>query len=92
MGTALKSAVAKALGTKIYCDPRKRGILLCQTDPELHSLISSDPIEVSCGTSEWNLRAILIYRAKYISFLCKRYSKTSYNHIWLVFIRILIVF
>ncbi|KAK8849727.1 hypothetical protein IAR55_005062 [Kwoniella newhampshirensis] len=37
-------AVAKALGTKIYCDPRKKGILLCQTDAELHSLMSDDPI------------------------------------------------
>ncbi|ODN77538.1 hypothetical protein L202_04712 [Cryptococcus amylolentus CBS 6039] len=38
-------AVAKALGSKIYCDPRKRGILLCQTDPELHSMMTSDPKE-----------------------------------------------
>jgi DNA cross-link repair 1A protein len=37
-------AVAQALGTTIYCDPRKRGILLCQTDPELHALLSTDPI------------------------------------------------
>ncbi|WWC73626.1 uncharacterized protein I206_107598 [Kwoniella pini CBS 10737] len=37
-------AVAKALGSTIYCDPRKKGILLCQTDPELHSLISADPV------------------------------------------------
>ncbi|WWC92862.1 uncharacterized protein L201_007823 [Kwoniella dendrophila CBS 6074] len=36
-------AVAKALGSTIYCDPRKKGILLCQTDPELHSMISADP-------------------------------------------------
>ncbi|OCF43848.1 DNA cross-link repair 1A protein [Kwoniella heveanensis CBS 569] len=36
-------AVAKALGSTIYCDPRKKGILLCQTDPELHSLLSTDP-------------------------------------------------
>ncbi|WVQ78981.1 hypothetical protein IAT38_001073 [Cryptococcus sp. DSM 104549] len=37
-------AVAKAIGSKIYCDQRKKGILLCQTDPELHSMLSSDPI------------------------------------------------
>ncbi|WWD04187.1 hypothetical protein V865_002254 [Kwoniella europaea PYCC6329] len=37
-------AVAKALGTTIYCDPRKKGILLCQTDPELHAMLSTDPI------------------------------------------------
>lgn len=39
-------AVAKALGSKIYCDPRKKGILLCQTDPELHSMIGTDPFQV----------------------------------------------
>nr|ODN80302.1 DNA cross-link repair 1A protein [Cryptococcus depauperatus CBS 7841] len=38
-------AVARALNTKIYCDQRKRGILLCQTDPELHQMLSSDPFE-----------------------------------------------
>ncbi|WRT69748.1 uncharacterized protein IL334_006739 [Kwoniella shivajii] len=37
-------AVAKALGSTIYADPRKKGILLCQTDPELHSMLSTDPI------------------------------------------------
>lgn len=40
-------AVAKALGSRIYCDPRKRGILLCQTDEELHSMMDTDPIAVS---------------------------------------------
>ncbi|KAH7920380.1 DRMBL-domain-containing protein [Leucogyrophana mollusca] len=38
-------AVAQALKTKIYCDARKAAILRCQTDPELHSLLTSDPIE-----------------------------------------------
>lgn len=38
-------AVAKAIGSKIYCDQRKKGILLCQTDPELHSMLTSDPTE-----------------------------------------------
>ncbi|WVO21673.1 uncharacterized protein IAS62_002984 [Cryptococcus decagattii] len=38
-------AIAKAIGSKIYCDQRKKGILLCQTDPELHSMLTSDPIE-----------------------------------------------
>lgn len=41
------SAVAKILGSTIYCDPRKKGILLCETDPELHAMLSSDPISVS---------------------------------------------
>jgi hypothetical protein len=40
-------AVAKAIGSKIYCDPRKRGILMCQTDNELHDLLSDNPVEVS---------------------------------------------
>ncbi|WVR08003.1 hypothetical protein IAU60_005047 [Kwoniella sp. DSM 27419] len=39
-----KERIVKALGSTIYCDPRKKGILLCQTDPELHSLLSTDPI------------------------------------------------
>lgn len=41
----LPLAIAKAVGSKIYCDQRKKGILLCQTDPELHSMLTSDPIE-----------------------------------------------
>ncbi|KAH7105873.1 DRMBL-domain-containing protein [Auriculariales sp. MPI-PUGE-AT-0066] len=36
-------AIAKALNAKIFCDARKRGILQCQTDPELHSLLSNNP-------------------------------------------------
>jgi DNA cross-link repair 1A protein len=39
-----QEAVAKAIGSKIYCDPRKKGILLCETDPELHDLLTSDPL------------------------------------------------
>lgn len=38
--------MAKVLGSTIYCDPRKKGILLCETDPELHAMLSSDPIAV----------------------------------------------
>ncbi|KAK4688537.1 DNA cross-link repair 1A protein, partial [Tremellales sp. Uapishka_1] len=37
--------IARALGSKIYCDTRKRGILLCEADPELHSMLTADPIE-----------------------------------------------
>jgi len=47
-------AVARVLGSTIYCDPRKKGILLCETDPELHSMISSDPIAVSSSISARN--------------------------------------
>jgi DNA cross-link repair 1A protein len=39
-------AVARAVGSKIYCDARKRGILMCQADEELHSMLTSDPVEV----------------------------------------------
>ncbi|KAG9045650.1 hypothetical protein FS837_005927 [Tulasnella sp. UAMH 9824] len=38
-------AVAKALDSKVYCDTRKRNILLCQDDPDLHSLLTNDPKE-----------------------------------------------
>jgi DNA cross-link repair 1A protein len=40
--------VAKALGSKIYCDPRKKQILLCEADPELHAMLTSVPEEVRC--------------------------------------------
>ncbi|KZT51302.1 DRMBL-domain-containing protein [Calocera cornea HHB12733] len=36
-------AIAQALGSKIYCDARKRGLLMAQDDPELHSMLTSDP-------------------------------------------------
>ncbi|KAG8899668.1 hypothetical protein FRB99_006511, partial [Tulasnella sp. 403] len=36
-------AVAKALSSPVYCDTRKRAILLCQDDPELHALLTDDP-------------------------------------------------
>ncbi|THH29779.1 hypothetical protein EUX98_g4415 [Antrodiella citrinella] len=36
-------AVAKALNTKVYCDARKAAILRCQSDPELHALLTTDP-------------------------------------------------
>ncbi|KAF9245362.1 DRMBL-domain-containing protein [Melanogaster broomeanus] len=38
-------AIAQALKTKIYCDTRKAAILRCQTDSELHALLTPDPIE-----------------------------------------------
>ena len=39
--------VARALNSKIYCDARKRSILLCQKDPELHEMLTTDPLEAS---------------------------------------------
>ncbi|KZP21085.1 DRMBL-domain-containing protein [Athelia psychrophila] len=36
-------AIAKALNTRVYCDARKAAILRCQSDPELHALLTTDP-------------------------------------------------
>ncbi|KAI9573981.1 DRMBL-domain-containing protein [Boletus coccyginus] len=40
-------AIAQALGSKIYCDPRKTAILRCQADKELHALLTADPEEAN---------------------------------------------
>ena len=37
------TAIAKILQTKVYCDARKAAILRCQSDPDLHALLTSDP-------------------------------------------------
>lgn len=37
------TAVAKRLGTKVYCDARKTGILRCQSDPELVAMLTDNP-------------------------------------------------
>jgi DNA cross-link repair 1A protein len=39
------SAVAKRLGAKVYCDARKAGILQCQSDPELITMLTDNPRE-----------------------------------------------
>ena len=33
------------MNTKVYCDARKTAILRCQADPELHSLLTNNPLE-----------------------------------------------
>ncbi|KZT07260.1 DRMBL-domain-containing protein [Laetiporus sulphureus 93-53] len=38
-------AIARTLQTKVYCDSRKAAILRCQSDPELHELLTKDPLE-----------------------------------------------
>ncbi|KAH9930298.1 DNA repair metallo-beta-lactamase-domain-containing protein [Fomitopsis serialis] len=38
-------AIARALQTKVFCDSRKAAILRCQADPELHELLTKDPLE-----------------------------------------------
>ncbi|KAI0286113.1 DRMBL-domain-containing protein [Russula aff. rugulosa BPL654] len=40
-------AIAKALHTKIYCDSRKAAILRCQSDPELHDMLTTDPFSAN---------------------------------------------
>lgn len=44
--TLIRLGVAKALGSKIYCDARKRDILFCEADPDLHAMLTDDPFEV----------------------------------------------
>ncbi|KAM0788875.1 hypothetical protein ACM66B_002959 [Microbotryomycetes sp. NB124-2] len=37
--------IARALQTKVYCDERKLSIMLAQDDPELHGMMTRDPLE-----------------------------------------------
>lgn len=38
-------AIAHALSTKVYCDGYKRSLCLAQDDPDLHALLTEDPLE-----------------------------------------------
>lgn len=38
------AALAIELGSKIYCDERKRPLILAQDDPALHALMTDDPL------------------------------------------------
>ncbi|KIP04536.1 hypothetical protein PHLGIDRAFT_93386 [Phlebiopsis gigantea 11061_1 CR5-6] len=38
-------AIAKALQTKVYSDPRKAAILRCEADSELDAMLTSNPLE-----------------------------------------------
>ncbi|TFL01927.1 DNA repair metallo-beta-lactamase-domain-containing protein [Pterulicium gracile] len=40
-------AVASALNSKVYCDNRKAAILRCLDDPELHEMLTKDPLEAN---------------------------------------------
>ncbi|SCZ98755.1 BZ3500_MvSof-1268-A1-R1_Chr7-1g09262 [Microbotryum saponariae] len=63
-----QSGIAKALGTKIYCDERKSAILSAQDDPELHALMTSDPLEGQvhmCWLNSVNRDAMSDYHAQY---------------------------
>lgn len=60
--------IAKALQTKIYCDERKLSILQAQDDPELHALITRDPLEAQvhmCWLQEIKHDALADYLGKY---------------------------
>ncbi|CAE7146275.1 unnamed protein product [Rhizoctonia solani] len=35
-------AIAKALSSKIYCNSRKHAVFMCQTDPDLHAILTKD--------------------------------------------------
>lgn len=37
-------AVARALGSQVYCDSRKAAILHCEDDEELEAMLTSDPL------------------------------------------------
>ncbi|GAA5927294.1 DNA cross-link repair protein [Sporobolomyces koalae] len=61
-------AIAHALSTKIYADPRKKELFIAQDDPDLHSLLTDDPLEaqVHVGWLQSIQRdAMLEYLAKY---------------------------
>ncbi|TKA57709.1 hypothetical protein B0A53_00858 [Rhodotorula sp. CCFEE 5036] len=38
-------AIAHALSTKVYCDGYKRSLCLAQDDPDLHALLTENPLE-----------------------------------------------
>jgi DNA cross-link repair 1A protein len=72
--TAKLVAIAQALDTKIYCDARKAAILRCQSDPELHTLLTTDPL--SAGVHLVPLSIITSDRLKtYMDRFKKSYSR-----------------
>lgn len=60
--------IARALETKIYCDDKKLAILQAQDDPELHDLITRDPLEAQvhvCWLQDIKHDALADYLGKY---------------------------
>lgn len=49
-------AIAKRIGSKIYCNEHKSAIFRCIDDPDLHALMTDDPIEAAVHVT--NLFAI----------------------------------
>ncbi|GAA5892363.1 DNA cross-link repair protein PSO2 [Sporobolomyces salmoneus] len=67
-------AIAHALSTKIYADPRKKELFLAQDDPDLHSLLTDDPLEAQVHVgwlSSIAREAMLDYLAKYKAPRCE---------------------
>ncbi|KIK61667.1 hypothetical protein GYMLUDRAFT_166045 [Collybiopsis luxurians FD-317 M1] len=63
-------AVAKALRSKVYCDSRKAAILRCQADPELHALLTKNPLDAQVHIvplGHVNLDKLKEYSEKYKS-------------------------
>lgn len=68
LDTRIVKGIAQALSTKIYCDDKKLAILHAQDDPELHSLITRDPLEAQvhvCWLQEIKHDALADYLGKY---------------------------
>jgi len=67
-------AIAHALNTKIYADPRKKELFVAQADPDLHSLLTDDPLEAQVHVG-WlqsiQREAMLEYLARYKAPRCE---------------------
>jgi DNA cross-link repair 1A protein len=55
----LLSGIAEALGAKIYCDHRKRGVLSCDVDdPDLLKMLTNDPLKAAVHVVPlWDINA-----------------------------------
>ncbi|GAA5821896.1 hypothetical protein JCM3770_002650 [Rhodotorula araucariae] len=61
-------AIAHALSTQIYCDARKRDLFLAQDDPDLHALLTDDPLAAQVhvgGLRDITREAMSDYMAKW---------------------------
>ncbi|KIY71920.1 DRMBL-domain-containing protein [Cylindrobasidium torrendii FP15055 ss-10] len=64
-------AIAKALKSKVYCNAQKTAILKCQTDPELHAMLTNKPLEAQVHVVPLN---------NVISDVLKEYVKKYQEH------------
>ncbi|GEM08342.1 DNA repair protein Pso2/Snm1 [Rhodotorula toruloides] len=61
-------AIAHALSTKVFCDSYKRSLFLAQDDPDLHTLLTEDPLEAQVhigGLRDITREAMQEYLAKF---------------------------